>query len=136
MWIEPVIDRTQSDVINKTPKGFINDIDLNRIEINSKYLAEQLNKYGYKVMIFTKIDWDMIKFPSTTEINRIRDNVNVLLEAYFKMPGSPDIKYWNYLNWQDANSLEQNLLNINILLGLMVQSFKYCGDFACGEDVI
>lgn len=136
MWIEPITNRTQSDIVNKTPKGFINDLDLNRIENNCDYLAEQLNKYGYFVVISTKTDWSMDEFPSATEINRIRDNINALLEAYFKMPGSPDIRYWNSLNWQDANSLEQNLLNINTLLGLMVQSFKYCGTFVCGEEVI
>lgn len=129
-WQTPVTNR---DAINK---GYCNHDMLNRIEKNCSYLADQLNYFGYRVDITAKTDWAIDDFPYLIQINRIRDNINVLLDAYFKMPGSPDIRYWNSLNWKDANSLEQNLLNINTLLELMVQSFKYCGEFICGEEVM
>ena len=38
-WIDPVYDRDQIDIDNKTTKGYYNVDDLNRIEENCAYLA-------------------------------------------------------------------------------------------------
>lgn len=38
-WQEPIYDRSQSDIDNKTKKAFINAEDLNRIETNIEYIA-------------------------------------------------------------------------------------------------
>jgi hypothetical protein len=127
---------TENLLITVENLPYINWGDLSRIEINCRYIAEQLNLYGYKVNITVKTDWDMAEFPYLIEINRIRDNINTLITAYHKMLGSPDIKYWNSLNWQDMNSLEQNLLNLNNLLELMKQSFRYSGTFYSGQEVV
>lgn len=157
MWVTPVADRTEgkgkshveildvnkllllsSDekclLIIQEGKPRLNWGDLDRIELGCKYIAEQLNLYGYKVNITVKTNWDMDDFPYQVQVNRIRDNINALITAYHKLIGSPDIAYYNSLNWQDANSLEQNLLNLNILLELMKQSFKYSGTFYSGQD--
>ncbi len=130
MWVEPVINRT---VYNK---GYLNDDVLNRIEDNCSYIAGQLFFYGYQISLVTKTDWTKTDFPDLNQINRIRDNINELIEVYHKMPGSPDIRYWNSLDWQDANSLELNLLNLNTILENMKNSFKYCGTFNCGQEIV
>ena len=67
MWISPIIDRTKSDaeyaqqhrdaVVEN--KGAFNATDLNRIEGNIAYLAEQLRSYGYIVILESiKTDWN------------------------------------------------------------------------------
>lgn len=134
--IPPITDRTKADVSNKTSKGYINYTDLNRIESNCAYLADQLRGYGYSVSIQVKTDWTMQDFPYLSEINRIRDNVNTLIDAYYKLQGSPDIRYVDTLNWQDVNSLEQNIKNLDILLQRMIAGFRYCGTFYSGQGVI
>ncbi len=121
----------------KVIKGAINAYDYNRIERNCVILAERLNAYGYPVSIQARTDWVMGYFPHRlTEIDRIRDNVNTLLDAYHKMPGSPDIRYWGRLDWTDANSLEQNIRNIDTLLHQMITGFRYSGTFFSGQEVI
>jgi len=135
-WTEPIIDRTFADVINGTSKGYINATDLNRIEGNCEYLADKLTEYGHRISISTKTDWTMQDFPYRSEIDRIRDNVNALINAYYKMQGSPDIRYWGSLDWRDANSLEQNIKNIDILLQRMIAGFKRCGTFRSGQEVV
>lgn len=140
-WITPITDRTRADVdyANAYPdraednKGALNlETDLNRIEGNCEYLSGLLNEYGYPVSITVKTDWTKADKPTQSHIDRIRDNVNALIEAYKTTPGSPEIIYHNYLDWIDVNSLELNLKNINSLLQDMIAGFKYCGVFYCG----
>lgn len=133
---KPITDRKQYDIVMKTPKGHFNVSDVNRIESNCAYLAGQLNGYGYSVSIQAKTDWTMQDIPYQSEIDRIRDNVNMLIDAYHKLQGSPDIRYWDSLNWQDANSLERNIKNIDTLLLRMISGFRYCGTFFSGQEVI
>jgi hypothetical protein len=130
MWLEPVTNRTALD------KGYLTFEVLNRIEGNCSYIAEQLFLYGYQIEIEAKTDWSMNDFPYAFQINRIRNNINTLIDAYHKLDGSPDIRYWNSLDWQDVNSLEQNLFNLNDILERMKNSFKYCGTFNAGEEVV
>jgi hypothetical protein len=140
--IQPITDRTRVDVDyadarpgNATPnKGALNlEIDLNRIEINCAYLAGQLAGYGYPVSITVKTDWTMQDFPYLSHVDRIRDNVNTLLDAFHWLRGSPEIRYWNSLDWQDVNSLEQNISNIDILLQRMAAVFLRSGDAHGGD---
>jgi hypothetical protein len=141
-WITPIADRTATDIsyakANRgnvaANKGTLNPrIDLNRIEGNCAYLAGQLNAYGYYVVITVKTDWTDDDFPRQSEVDRIRDNVNTLLDMLYKLPGSPDIRYWDSLDWNDMNSLEQNILNLDILLQRMAAVFLRCGDAHGGD---
>ncbi|HWQ76861.1 MAG TPA: hypothetical protein VN441_16260 [Syntrophomonas sp.] len=140
-WITPVTDRTVADVNyaaanpgNAAPnKGVLNFPDLNRIEIDCKYIADQLNAYGYDLNITVKTDWAITDFPTLAHINRIRGNVDVLLDALYRSPDSPAIRYWNSLDWTDANALEQNLLNLYNLLQRMASVFLRCGDAHGGD---
>jgi len=140
-FIPTVTDRTRADADyasarpdNVAPnKGALNYHDLNRIESNCAYLASQLNAYGYPASIAVKTDWAMQDFPYQSEIDRIRDNVNTLVNAFHRLPGSPDIRYWDSLDWQDVNGLEKNIKNIDILLQRMAAVFLRCGDAHGGD---
>lgn len=141
-WITPVVDRTLTDVSYARSnrgnlsynKGALNlEHDLNRIEGNCEYLVGQLNSYGYLISITVKTDWTEDDFLFQFEVDRIRDNVNAMIDAYHKMQGSPDIRYWDSLDWTDANSLEQNLKNIDTLLQRMTAVFLRCGDAHGGD---
>lgn len=143
--IQPITDRTEADVTyaethrdNATPnKGALNYTDLSRIETNCQYIEQQLNRHGYYVYLITKTDWAVTDFPTHGEIDRIRRNVGKLISCYAQMPGSPDIRFWDSLDWQDTNSLEQNLANIDTLIQWMMAGFRRCGgfNFYSGEGV-
>lgn len=144
--IMPITDRTRADVSYAEAhrdsaahnKGALNASDLNRIESNSKYLADQLNSYGYYVSISVKTNWTEMDFPTRGQIDRIRRNINALIACYSKLQGSPEILFRDTLDWNDANSLEQNIQNIETLLQRMINGFRYCGgfNFYCGEGVV
>lgn len=142
-WITPIIDRTLSDVayakLNRDNvdynKGALSpEADLHRIESDTRYLADKLNEYGYSVSITTKLNWTESDFPTLADINRTRSNIDVLLDAYHTMLGSPSILYHNYLDYIDMNTIEQNLLNIKTLLDNMAASFWHCGEIYGGEQ--
>lgn len=126
---------TQLMCCTKIIKGTMNAHDYNRIENNCVILAELLNRNGYAVNITVKADWIMTDFPYLSEVNRIRDNVNALLDAFARKAGSPKIHYWDSLNWADANALEKNIKNIDILLQEMISGFRYSGTFYSGQEV-
>lgn len=142
VWITPIADRTEADVSyakanrgnESFNKGAFNPYyDFNRIETNCEYLAGQLNAYGYSVLITVKTNWAEDDFPEQDEVDRIRNNVNTLIDSFHKLPGSPDIRYWNSLDWNDMNSLEQNIKNLDILLQRMAAVFLRCGDAHGGD---
>ncbi|MDD3041033.1 hypothetical protein, partial [Bacteroides sp.] len=62
-----IYDRTQTDVDNKTAKGYYNISDLNRVETAAEYIATLLTKEGYVVTITVKKDWAITDFPTATE---------------------------------------------------------------------
>lgn len=135
--INPMLDRNPNDVaiaaankdLAEVYKGSLSYEDLNRIETNCQYIEQQLNRHGYYVYLITKTDWAVTDFPTRGEIDRIRRNVSKLIACYAQMPGSPDIRFWDSLDWQDVNSLEQNLANIDTLLQWMMAGFRRCGGF-------
>lgn len=116
-WIEPIWQRTQADVDyalrlnNKiarngwsslTPQeqsdwaagliGCLNYWDLNRIEMDSEFLSNLLYQYGYGFgEISAKTDWTMTDFPYSAEMERIRSNVQALIDVYHS-PEMPVIK--------------------------------------------
>lgn len=128
-WQTPKTDRTSAN------KGYLHYDVLNRIENNCEYIAQLLNVNLIPVTITVKTNWTAADFPFLTQINRIRANVNALKTAYYHAGIAPEIIIHNTLDWIDANTLEQNLLNINTLLQNMIAAFKYSGTFAAGQEV-
>lgn len=145
-WIKPVTDRTSADAAYadkhrdsaSNNKGAFNYDDLNRIEGDCQYLADQVNGYGYSVSITTKTNWAMTDWPSKGNIDRIRSNIQAIEAAYFTLTGTPDMDFTTSFDWDDANDLEQNLKNINILIKQMIQGFRYSGgfNFYSGSEVV
>lgn len=142
-WISPVRDRTQSDVDyaisqiksgnNSTEfKGCFNVTDINRIENNTRYIADRLNVLKYTNSIETKL-WDMYGIPNITEVTRLINNVSKIIAAYYKPDGSPSLPS-TLLTYEQVNNLEQMLYMIKHLIDNEENAFRYCGTFNCGED--
>lgn len=142
-WISPVYNRTQSDVdyaISQIKqgnslsefKGCFNVTDINRIENNSRYIADRLNVLKYTNTIETK-SWDMYGVPNVTNISRLINNVSKLMEAYYKPANSPALPT-TLLTYEQVNSIEKILYMIKHLIDEEENEFRYCGTFNCGED--
>lgn len=129
-----IFDRTQFDIINKTSKGYYNYTDLNRVETWCGYLAEILNHYNYHANITTKKDWTMLNFPTESEMERIRQNVNILKQAYFSFTEIPE--NLDYMTLQKANDIERILYEIDKILKHMENNFIYAGVGNVGSNRI
>lgn len=161
-WIEPVWQRTQRDVervtyLNRKISdggglyalsseeqrewlvglvGCLNYYDMNRIEIDTKWLSNMLHAYGYGPgSLQHKTDWVDTEFPYAAQMERIRSNIVKLTEYYHRqstaLPGS--IENPGYM---DINNVERVLLEMKEMIGRMEKSFRYCGTFFSGQEIV
>ena len=142
-WISPIYNRTQSDVdyaisqIEKGNnitelKGCFNVVDINRIENNVRYIADRLNVLKYTNTIETK-SWDMYGLPNVTEITRLINNVQKIINAYYRPDNAPTLPS-TLLTYEQVNALEKNLYMIKHLIDNEENQFRYCGTIICGEE--
>lgn len=142
-WMSPIHDRTKADVecaiaLIKTGnnlseyKGCFNVSDINRIENNSRYIADRLNVLKYTNSIETKV-WDMYGLPNVTEVTRLINNVHKIINAFYKPTNAPDLPA-TLLTYEQVNALEKNLYMIKHLIDNEENEFRHCGTFNCGEE--
>lgn len=128
-WIEPVYDRTQTDIDNKTPKGHYNVDDLNRIEENCTYLAEF---FGITVSTHT---WSRTDFPTPGEFERILANLNTLRAAYFVYQTTPSTPQNPVNEYHKANDIEQILRDLYTLYEDNKRAVMYTGEPFAGQMI-
>ena len=151
VWIDPVFDRTQADVdfatekiaewiagnITGNPlvvydlKGCMNVYDINRIEGNVAYLANELSMLYYPPDTSVK-SWTTADMPTEQDISRILYNVKALITAYYQPRNAPTIPA-SLLSYGEVNAVEKNLSLIKELLDCMVGSFRKSGTFQSGK---
>ena len=139
LWI---YNRKQSDLKNNTKKAFINYQDLNRIETRMSELTALLNQYLYVQSITTKTDWEKVtnsnfatNTPTLSHINRLHDNEQKLINAFFVYPTTPTLPVtFEYLDIYRMNNVEKILRDLYMMVLDMVSYFRECDTFYCGED--
>lgn len=127
-----IYDRTQTDVDTGTAKGYYNYTDLNRIESWCQYIADLLTEYSYSVSITVKTNWTMADFPTQSNMERIRQNVLTLKNAYYSLTQVPS--NLENMTYEKANKIEKILYEINRLLPQMENEFIYCGVSRSGQN--
>ena len=152
-WIVPVVDRTLRDVQDalvqieawrtqvangETPtvtelKGCLNATDLNRIESNTRYIAQLLQIQGYQINVTTKVDWTDESLPNAADVNRIINNIKEIRNKYYEPAGMPSLPQ-TMVSFSDINAIEQSLLLFRKMLLDMEGAFRRSGTFRCGED--
>ncbi len=129
MWKQPIYDRTEADVLNRTPKAYCNVADLQRLEDNCSYLAGLLG-----VTVNTRA-WAITDFPTVSELARIRGNIAVLRAAYYTpgtTPPTPD----NPLNhWERWNAAERILYDLEELYRLNLAILMRAGEGYAGDTI-
>jgi hypothetical protein len=142
-WTEPVFDRTQTDVdyartqirqgINNAQyKGCLNARDLGRIELNTRYLADELIQLYYFSNLSPRKTWGLATIPYSSDVYRIIYNVESLWGAYGKPPDARELPK-SLLTFEEVNTIEYNLYLLKEMLDDMISSFRKCGTFGCGE---
>lgn len=115
-------------------KGAYNATDLNRVGAAVQYLTNLLAEYGYHVGTNAKIDWTESDLQNADSMAVYLANVQKLVEAYFTLPNAPPLPTtMSGLDWQEANAIEENLRQIEVLVGNMIDNYRYCNDVISGE---
>lgn len=115
-------------------KGAYNASDLNRVGAAVAYVAGWLNVYGYAVTVTAKQDWTGSDIPTAGQMAAYLRDVAALRGAIAVMastPPTPDSA--NNLTWQEANNIEQILLDVDELLTRMAAAWFYSGELYAGE---
>ena len=115
-------------------KGAYNASDLNRVGASVAYVAGRLNGYGYAVTVNPKQDWTGSDIPTAGQMAAYLRDVDALRGAIAVMastPPTPDSA--NNLTWQEANNIEQILLDVDELLTRMAAAWFYSGEIYAGE---
>lgn len=115
-------------------KGCLNLIDLNRIEENIAYLAEEMESFSYSPNIHEK-KWAKADIPTQNDMSRIIENIRSLISAFYS-PSTPPSLPTTMLSYADINAIEENLYLINELLDCMQSSFKKVGTVKSGSRMI
>lgn len=129
----------QTPKVNWTESDFYNFNDLDRVESNTAYLAGALSDYSGRPIVITVVtNRDVKRFEFFDSLNRIEGNIQTLANNFFEPTGwerpKTNWKSGAPFDWRDARRLEKDLQLIYDLLNKAIDSLKYCGTFAAGED--
>lgn len=129
-----VTDRTRADVDAGNDKGTYKASDLNRVGAAMNYVAARLREQGYDPHISPKTDWkdDDWVDPSAQavylgDLAELRKQFTMLASTP-EVP--PDLEKLNYI---EANSIEQILVDIDALLTNIAAGWLYSGEIYSGE---
>lgn len=129
-----VFKTLSEDDINTLERGTITINTLNRIENKQDELKNLFNDMGYwNTNIITKTDWVNGDIFYKEDFQRIINNENILRIAFFAYsdtPKTPDISF----HYEDINSLEKILEDLDIMINDVKSNYLECGTFECGEE--
>ena len=130
MWIEPIFDRTISDIQLMTEKGHFQHLDMNRIEGNLEYIADSIG-----VILTSKTDWTREDLPNFQDWQRVLNNLVTVKEAWV-VANIPDNPSHPINHYEKINIIEriEYILNNNIF-GVRDMFFR-CGTEAYAGSVI
>lgn len=125
-----ITDRTAADVERKTPKGFYNASDLNRVGECLHYLADELQKYGYPVSVTAKTDWTAAGAPTAPQMAAYLQDVATIRAALDMPEGTPETpESARFLGFQKANDIETILLTVETVILQIVRGFLQSNAF-------
>ena len=117
-------------------KGAYNVTDLNRVGNAFKYLQNRLSEAGYLqgYQLIPKTDWKASDVPTVETFKKYIKSINSIRNALPMLPTTPSqIDDAGGIDFQDANNIEQILLDAEYMLNQMQTMFYYFGDIYCGE---
>lgn len=131
-WIPAKTDWTADD--------FYNYSDLNRVENNTDYIKSALQSLGY-TPILSSINTARTKasIDYYDDINRVESNIKALADASYEplswlTPELDWISVYKVFDYEDANRLESNLVNLKAMVENISEEIRYCGTYYCGDE--
>lgn len=128
-WQMPVFDRTSSDLAAGADKCFFSPELLNRIEGNTAYLAAL---FGLELNTRT---WYATDYLTVNQMRRILGNVDALRNAYFTLPGAPELPPLPATLYSDVNAVEELLWGMHELWLRNAAGRCCAGEISAGEQI-
>ena len=125
--------------VNWTKDDYYNFGDLNRVENNTEYLKDEFLSIGYRPSITLVVkNRDNTRFEFYDDLTRVESNILALKNASYQ----PLEWIIPKVNWQDldafdyndANRLEKNLVELKATMELIEASLPRCGSLICGTE--
>jgi hypothetical protein len=118
-------------------KGSYNATDLNRVGEALNYLCDKLTEASYithQTTFTARTNWQRTDVVTKQEFGHYLNCVSVIREAMSRYDTTPRTPTDNTaLSYEEANNIEQILVDVETLLENMLASRFYCGDVFSGE---
>ena len=124
LLLTAIYDRTQTDITNKTAKGYMNLSDLNRVESNIKTVADEL------AVPYVQKTWAIGETPQQADYLKIKTAVDAIKTAFDVLQISPSRPFNTFTKW---NELEYLLYYTDLIFNQNKEAQSYCGEYYCGE---
>jgi len=113
-WLEAITDRSQSDITEKTPKAYLNAVDVNRIANNIAYLSDTLRRMGYITNANPSSNWSRSSNMTDADLRNLCNFIHGITLAFYTPAGFTSLTNLptKQLDYTDVNSIERNLLRI------------------------
>lgn len=125
-----IYDRTIQDVEQRNVKGYINATDLNRIEQNTRIIAEYIG-----ISVSVNENWEIGELPRANDYKRIRDNVQRIRDNYMVYTGTPEVPDQPLNDYKKWNAIERILHDVYVIYFGNISNVNYCGEIAAGEEI-
>ena len=126
-WEAPVTDRTQTDVLKKTEKGFLKFSDLDRIENNLGFLADETGRR------FVPKNWDNRPLLYISDLDRILSMLRAVKSEFSYLQRIPEIPDQPINVYSKVNDIEMIELLIKNAIVERSDAATYCGESFAGE---
>ena len=115
-------------------KGAYNYTDLNRVEEAVSYVAGRLKEFGYLSSVPATKEWFADDIPTESDLYRYFNNVATLRHAVAVWASTPEApSSINVFGANEANALEQILVDVDIVLTRISQAWFYMNDLYSAE---
>lgn len=115
-------------------RGAYNYTDLNRVEEAVAYVAGRLKEFGYLSFAPDTRMWSADDIPTESDLFRYFGNVAMLRRAVAVWESTPLASSGiNGFGANEANALEQILLDVDLVLTRISQAWFYSGDLYAAE---
>lgn len=123
----------QALYLSAANKGTYKALDFNRVNEAALYVQSRLAAAGVTVALSLRT-WADTDIPRASELETYRQNIIALRSALAVLPGTPPVpESIPALTIEEANHIEQILLNIDSMLDLMAAAPIFSGEIYAGE---
>ena len=123
---------TESEIAT-LEKGTLTINTLNRIENKQEELKNLFNEIGYWNTPISTRQWAYADIFEGTQFDRILNNLEILIKAFFIYKNTPNVPDNNYRKYQTINDVEKILYDLDVMINDVKSHYRECGTFESGE---